>query len=68
MIAEEEMIDFVKLAFLKRETANITPRTMIRDFIQILDVKRQNPTIELRELLSGYKFAIDEEQIYEDIE
>ena len=68
LITEEEMIDFVKLAFLKRETANITPRTMIRDFIQILDVKRQNPTIELRELLSGYKFAIDEEQIYEDIE
>lgn len=62
------MIDFVKIAFLKRETSNVTPRTMIRDFIQILDVKKQNPTIELKELLAGYKFAIDEEQIYEDID
>lgn len=40
--------------------------TMIRDFIQILDVKRQNPDKGIRDILSAYKFAVDEEQTYED--
>lgn len=66
VITEDEMIDFVKLAYLKRETSFITPRTMIRDFIQILDVKRQNPDKGIRDILSAYKFAVDEEQTYED--
>ena len=68
VITDDEMLDFVKLAYLKRETSFITPRTMIRDFIQILDVKRQNPDKDIREILSAYKFAVDEEQTYEDID
>ena len=68
IISEDEMLDFVKLAYLKRETSFITPRTMIRDFIQILDVKKQNPDKDLRDILAAYKFAVDEEQTYEDID
>ena len=68
VITEDEMLDFVKLAYLKRETSFITPRTMIRDFIQILDVKKQNPDKDLRDILAAYKFAVDEEQTYEDID
>lgn len=66
IITDDEMMDFVKLAYLKRETSFITPRTMIRDFIQILDVKRQNPDKGIRDILAAYKFAVDEEQTYED--
>ena len=62
------MFDFVKLAYLKPETSFITPHTMIRDFIQILDVKRQNPDKGIRDILNAYKFAVDEETSYEDIE
>ena len=68
IITEDEMIEFVKLAYLRRETSFITPRTMIRDFIQILDVKKQNPDKDLRDILAAYKFAVDEEQTYEDID
>jgi len=68
IISEDEMLDFVKMAYLKRETSYITPRTMIRDFIQILDVKRQNPDKNIRDILAAYRFAVDEEQTYEDIE
>lgn len=68
IITEDEMLDFVKLAYLKRETSFITPRTMIRDFIQILDVKKQNPDKGVRDILTAYKFAVDEEQTYEDID
>lgn len=68
IITEDEMLDFVKLAYLKRETSFITPRTMIRDFIAFLDVKNQNPDKDLRDILAAYKFTVDEEQSYEDIE
>lgn len=67
IISEDEMLDFVRLAYMKRETSFITPRTMIRDFIQILDVKRQNPDKDVRDILAAYKFAVDEEETYEDI-
>lgn len=67
IITEEELVDFVKLAYIKRETSFITPRTMIRDFIQILDVKKQNPDKGIREILNAYRFAVDEEQSYEEI-
>ncbi len=65
IITQDEMMEFVKLAYLKRETSFITPRTMIRDFIQILDVKKQNPNKGIRDILAAYKFAVDEEQTYE---
>ncbi len=67
IITEDEMLDFVKLAYMKRENAFITPRTMIRDFIQILDVKSQNPNQSIGDILAAYKFAIDEEETYEDL-
>lgn len=65
-ITEDELIYFTKLAYLKRETAYITPRTMIRDFIQVIDVKRQNPDISIEDILSEYKFALEEEQFFEN--
>lgn len=68
IITEDEMMDFVKLAYLKRESYFITPRTMIRDFIQILDVKKQNPDKGIRDILAAYKFAVDEEKTYDEID
>lgn len=68
IITEDEMMDFVKLAYLKRESSFITPRTMIRDFIQILDVKKQNPNKEIRDILEAYKFAVDEEKNYSEVD
>ena len=67
IVTEDELMNFVKLAYLRRETSYITPRTMIRDFIQILDVKRQNPDKHISDILAAYKFAVDEEQSYEDL-
>lgn len=68
IVTEDELMSFVKLAYLRRETSYITPRTMIRDFIQILDVKRQNPDKHINDILAAYKFAVDEEQTYEDLD
>ena len=44
-VNERLAVDKIGLAYVKRETSFITPRTMIRDFIQILDVKKQNPDL-----------------------
>ncbi len=68
VVTEDELVYFVKMAYVKRESSYITPRTMIRDYIQILDVKRQNPNKDISEILAAYKFAIDEEQSYEDLD
>jgi hypothetical protein len=68
IVTEIEIADFVKMAYLKRETSFVTPRTMIRDFIQVLDVKFQNPSKSIKEILDAYKFAVDEEQSYDDLD
>ena len=67
VLSDEELLGFVKMAYMKRETSFVTPRTMIRDFIQVLDVKYQNPDKTIKDILEAYRFAIDEEQSYEDI-
>lgn len=46
----------------------ITPCTMIRDFIQILDVKCQNPDKSMSDILAAYEFAVDEEVNCEEVD
>lgn len=60
-ITEEDLLSFIKYAYMKRETIAITPRTMIRDFIQILDIVRENPNEEMSNILLAYKFAADDQ-------
>lgn len=59
-ISQEEMVNFIKLEFgrIGAET-NITPREVIRDFIELLDILCQNPDMNAAELLSsgGFSFA-----------
>lgn len=61
-----EIADFIKTTYLKRKTSFVKPRTMIRDYIQILDVKCQNLSRSIKDILETYKFAVDEEQVYDD--
>lgn len=58
-ISSEDIQEFVKLAYVRRETISITPRTMIRDFIQILDSMLQNPNTSLYSLVQSYQFTKD---------
>lgn len=55
-IAEEDIILYME-AQLNRPGADefLTPRAVIKDFIEILDLKRQNPEVEIREII-GSKF------------
>ena len=54
MITQEEMISFIQLEFSRiGSDSHITPREVIRDFIELLDIVYQNPQINISELISS---------------
>ncbi|WP_295075459.1 ATP-binding protein [Ruminococcus sp.] len=54
MITQEEMISFIQLEFSRiGSDSHITPREVIRDFIELLDILYQNPQINISELISS---------------
>ena len=53
-ITQEDMISFIKLEFSRiGSNSHITPREVIRDFIELLDIIYQNPQINISELISS---------------
>ena len=53
-ITQEDMISFIKLEFSRiGSDSHITPREVIRDFIELLDIVYQNPQINISELISS---------------
>lgn len=73
-ISEEEMITFIKIEYGRiGADANITPREVIRDFIELLNIVYQNPEMKISEILNsqGFEFAknnISDEVIHKDFE
>lgn len=60
-VNQNELIKFIKIAYMKREKyAKITPRTMIRDFIQILDIYYQNNGLNFEQIIENYTFNQDD--------
>ena len=57
---EEELVGFIKIEFgrISADT-NITPREVIRDFIELLNIICQNPGLNMAELLQseGFEYA-----------
>ena len=59
-IREEDLITFIKIEFSKvGADTSITPREVIRDFIELLDILYQNPDADIEKLLSsdGFSFS-----------
>jgi hypothetical protein len=53
-ITQEDMISFIKLEFGRiGSDSHITPREVIRDFIELLDIIMQNPSINVSQLISS---------------
>lgn len=51
---EEDLADFLKIEFGRvGADTHLTPREVIRDFIELLDIMCQNPDVTLKDLLSG---------------
>ncbi len=62
------MIHFIKIEFgrIGAET-NITPREVIRDFIELLNIVCQNPNINVSELLGSEKFEFAKTEINDEV-
>ncbi|SDH83818.1 P-loop protein of unknown function [Pseudobutyrivibrio sp. 49] len=66
-ISDDELLDFIKYAYMKRETIAITPRTMIRDFVNILDSHLQNKNEDWHSLITNYQFVADDQIEFEEV-
>ena len=53
-ISQEDMIHFIQLEFGRiGSDSHITPREVIRDFIELLDIICQNPNVNVSELITS---------------
>ncbi|MCI1975247.1 MAG: ATP-binding protein [Limosilactobacillus sp.] len=56
-ITEDDLATFIKIEYGRiGASANITPREVIRDFIELLDILWQNPGTDVKSLLESDKF------------
>lgn len=63
IVTQQDMLDFMEIEFNRiGADEHITPREVIRDFIEVLDILFQNPGVKVRQLLGGdsFKFAKNE--------
>lgn len=65
-LTEEDMINFIKIEFGRiGADSNITPREVIRDFIELLNIIYQNPGMNVTELLGSESFKFAKSQAEE---
>lgn len=58
VLTQEDLATFIKIEFGRiGADTHITPREVIRDFIELLDIVCQNPGIQVADLLQSEQFA-----------
>lgn len=66
-LSTQELADFIKLEYGRiGADQNITPREVIRDFIELLDLLYQNPSLTLGELMESETFTYAKSQAVSD--
>lgn len=66
-ITEDEMISFLKMEFERIGSGlNITPREVIRDFIEILNILYQNSEKTIEDIIKGNSIALSENTITDE--
>ena len=66
-LSTQELADFIKLEYGRiGADQNITPREVIRDFIELLDLLYQNPSLTLGELMESKAFTYAKSQAVSD--
>ncbi|MGI5989010.1 MAG: ATP-binding protein [Lachnospiraceae bacterium] len=64
---DEDLADFIKVEYERvGADSHITPREIIRDFIEILDILYQKPELSVQELLGSEDFAFAKPEGEED--
>lgn len=66
IVQQQDMAAFLEIEFGRiGADSHITPREVIRDFIQVLDILYQNPGIQIRELLGSEQFSYAQNTVLE---
>lgn len=66
-LGDEDLVDFIKIEFSRvGADTNITPREVIRDFIELLDILYQNPSMTLKEIIKSESFTFSQNEIKEN--
>jgi len=66
-LQQEDLINFIKIEFSRiGADTKITPREVIRDFIELLNIVHQNPDADINTLLGSENFSYAKAQIDEE--
>lgn len=66
-ITKEDLAKFIKIEYARiGADTNITPREVIRDFIEMLDIVWQNPGTSIEDLLNSDQFSYSEQTAVSD--
>lgn len=60
-LTEDELLAFVDMVFNDPDNIYVTPRSIIRDFINLLNIIYQNPSKSMIDIINEYKFSTDQE-------
>ena len=67
IVTQQDMVDFIQVEFGRiGADSHITPREVIRDFIEVLDIVYQNPQVKVRELLGSDQFHYAQNAVLEE--
>ena len=67
IVTQQDMVDFIKIEFSRiGADTHITPREVIRDFIEVLDIIYQNPGMKVRTLLGSESFTYAQNAVNEE--
>ena len=56
-LTQQDLVDFIRIEYSRiGSDSHITPREVIRDFIELLNILQQNPDLKIAELLGSEQF------------
>lgn len=68
ILTQQDMVEFIQIEFGRiGADSHITPREVIRDFIEVLDIIYQNPQLSVRELLGSDSFTYAQNAVKEEV-
>ncbi len=66
IVTQPDLKDFIEIEFGRiGADSHITPREVIRDFIEVLDIVYQNPRVQVRALLDSEQFTYAQNAVQE---